>query len=85
MGYFLRAKLIFAQKQLDAQVVRSTIRYVRSVLARHWAYIQESDWKGLPELTNANGAYCRDSCETQAWSIASILEAVHSLQELSDH
>ncbi|XP_032118807.1 glycogen debranching enzyme isoform X4 [Sapajus apella] len=38
-----------------------------------------SPWKGLPELTNENAQYCPFSCETQAWSIATILETLYDL------
>ncbi|OQV14546.1 Glycogen debranching enzyme [Hypsibius exemplaris] len=82
MGYFLRAKLIFAKKQTDPHIMKNTSRYVRSVLSKHWSHMQRSDWKGLPELTNLNGAHCTGSCETQAWSMASIFEAVHCLSEI---
>jgi len=37
-------------------------------------------WRSLPELTNANGAFCEDSCRAQAWSIATILDAVNDLE-----
>ena len=42
-------------------------------------YIQKDKWSGLPELTNKNGSYCEGSCPTQAWSIATIIEALDEL------
>lgn len=44
--------------------------------------VRESRWEGLPELTNSNGKPCADSCTTQAWSIATILDAVKDLHFL---
>ncbi len=41
--------------------------------------LSESLWEGLPELTNSHGKVCPDSCPTQAWSIATILDAVRDL------
>lgn len=46
----------------------------RSILRAHFKELHTSHWRGLPELTNDNGAYCNDSCRTQAWSVATILE-----------
>ena len=34
-------------------------------------------YSGLPELTNSNGSFCKDSCETQAWSSATMLDFIH--------
>ncbi len=40
-------------------------------------YIRTNVWNGLPELTNSNNSYCAGSCETQAWSIATLIEGVY--------
>jgi glycogen debranching enzyme len=38
-----------------------------------------NDWKGLPESTNADGKPCRYSCNVQAWSSATLIEAFYDL------
>jgi len=49
------------------------------MLASHAAILRESTWKGLPELTNANGSPCQDGCPVQAWSMATMLEVLYDL------
>lgn len=79
-GYFLRALDLFDRKtSADGHrtpetrlVIDKTLRNLRTTLSLN-AYA------GLPELTNANGAHCSDSCETQAWSAATILSLLHQL------
>ncbi|KAG9276162.1 glycogen debranching enzyme [Astyanax mexicanus] len=83
VGYFLRAKLYFA-KQIGQEVYNHTVSLVKNVLSRHHVHLEKSPWKGLPELTNENGQYCPFSCETQAWSIATILEVLHELCDAED-
>ncbi|XP_063063067.1 glycogen debranching enzyme isoform X1 [Engraulis encrasicolus] len=78
VGYFLRAKLYFAKK-LGKEAYDKTVLLVKNVLSRHYVHLEKSPWKGLPELTNENGQYCPFSCETQAWSLATILEVLHDL------
>ncbi|KAI7792667.1 putative glycogen debranching enzyme-like, partial [Triplophysa rosa] len=78
VGYFLRAKLYFA-KQIGPETYNQTVYLVKNVLSRLYAHLERSPWKGLPELTNENGEYCPFSCKTQAWSIATVLDALYDL------
>ena len=47
------------------------------------AHIRNDPWAGLPELTNKDGAFCHDSCPTQAWSASTILDVLEEISELS--
>ncbi|XP_053185673.1 glycogen debranching enzyme isoform X2 [Scomber japonicus] len=78
VGYFLRAKLYFAKK-MGKETYTKTVTLVKNVLSRHYTHLERSPWKGLPELTNENGQYCPFSCETQAWSVATVLEVLYDL------
>ncbi|XP_036410213.1 glycogen debranching enzyme isoform X2 [Megalops cyprinoides] len=78
LGYFLRAKIHFA-KLLGRDTYESTVYLVKNVLSQHYVHLERSSWKGLPELTNENGQHCPYSCESQAWSIATVLEVLHDL------
>ncbi|XP_069703236.1 glycogen debranching enzyme isoform X2 [Periplaneta americana] len=84
VGFFLRARLHFAREVGGEAELRRTAANTRSVLARHFVELQNSPWRGLPELTNKDGAYCRDSCRTQAWSMGCLLEVLHDLRRLEE-
>ncbi|XP_044753239.1 glycogen debranching enzyme [Coccinella septempunctata] len=79
IGYFLRAKLHFAAKN---KKLKETIAETKYRLSRHFTELMTSEWRGLPELTNNNGAFCKDSSRTQAWSMACVLEVLHDLQKI---
>ncbi|CAF0767665.1 unnamed protein product [Adineta steineri] len=76
-GYYLRAKLLWS----PVEQRKETLEHVQEVLARHRETLFTSEWKSLPELTSTNGSLCRDSCPAQAWSSATILEAVYDIQQ----
>ncbi|XP_068808414.1 glycogen debranching enzyme isoform X3 [Struthio camelus] len=78
IGYFLRAKLYFS-KLIGPEIYAKTVLLIKNVLSHHYVHLERSSWKGLPELTNENGQYCPFSCESQAWSIATILEVLYDL------
>ncbi|KFH13045.1 Amylo-alpha-1,6-glucosidase [Toxoplasma gondii VAND] len=85
LGYFLRAKLIFAEefdeepgaggksagptKRASLKVQEDCMRFLQN----HRHHLQTDVWKSLPELTNSNGSFCKDSCQAQAWSVATLL------------
>lgn len=78
IGYYLRARLIFAEKN---NCLKETIAETYSILMTHLREIETTHWRGLAELTNENGSYCSDSCRTQAWSMATVLEVLNDLNE----
>ena len=75
VGFFLRAWLRFnpgPRKDVKNEMMQ--------ILSKHYVEIQTSGWKGLPELTNEKGKFCKDSNPTQAWSFATLLEVLNELQ-----
>ncbi|XP_062560006.1 glycogen debranching enzyme isoform X2 [Armigeres subalbatus] len=78
IGFYLRARLIFAKAN---GLLKETIAETWSILQKHLHELQTNHWRGLAELTNENGAYCNDSCRTQAWSMACVLEVLHDLEK----
>lgn len=53
---------------------RETSSEIQGILSKYYEHLKSSVWRGLPELTNKDGAFCAGSCPTQAWSIATIIE-----------
>lgn len=85
VGFFLRAKLKMASllEQKHPGIFAETANSVKHTLTAHREHIFNSDWRGLPELTNKDGEYCPPSCQTQAWSTGCILEVLYDMELLS--
>ena len=81
VGYFLRAKITFAQRLRGDNYIKEAISVSNKMLASHATILWESPWKGLPELTNKDGAPCQDSCPVQAWSMAAMLDVLYDLEQ----
>ncbi|XP_011865621.1 PREDICTED: glycogen debranching enzyme isoform X2 [Vollenhovia emeryi] len=82
IGYFLRARLHFASLIDDTDALRRTIDSTETIISQHFIEASTNQWRGLPELTNKDGSYCKDSCRTQAWSASVILEVLYDLQKI---
>ena len=58
IGFFLRAKLKAAHllESKRPGIFAETVNFVKSTLSAHHQHVYYSEWRGLPELTNENGA-----------------------------
>ena len=72
-GFYIISKMIFNDNE-DEIFINLCKR-----LIPFETYILKNRWSGLPELTNKDGAFCQGSCPTQAWSIATLIEAINEL------
>lgn len=86
VGFFLRAYLTFAirsgaEENNEKERYKEAKSFVMSCLGTHFKEIQTSHWRGLPELTNAEGVECPFGNPTQAWSMATVLEVLHELEK----
>jgi glycogen debranching enzyme len=75
LGFFLRAWFHFVGSD-DEKSIRSS-EAMRRLLC-HRIHLAQSPWRSLPELTNSKGQTCHHSCPAQAWSLATILDALHA-------
>ncbi|KAE9971343.1 hypothetical protein BLS_004479 [Venturia inaequalis] len=74
-GFFCRALLRFdlMRRKTPAERTESFQQITRRLRGCMNA-IRASEWAGLAELTNKDGAFCADSSPTQAWSAACIID-----------
>ncbi|KAF9268988.1 glycoside hydrolase family 13 protein [Marasmius fiardii PR-910] len=75
LGYFLRAYLYFDTRVGEGKEDDTkTLHRLHEMLLVARNHVKTDPWAGLPELTNADGNYCGDSCRTQAWSSSTLLD-----------
>ncbi|KAI8053830.1 amylo-alpha-1,6-glucosidase-domain-containing protein [Syncephalis plumigaleata] len=75
-GYFLRALALF---DTGASMSSKVGTVINQALRNFSDAVKTNAFAGLPELTNANGSHCADSCATQAWSAGTILSLLDQL------
>lgn len=82
LGYFLRAYLYFDSRYgAGSENPTDTLHHIYNILRTPRTHISDDPWAGLPELTNKDGAFCHDSCATQAWSASTILDVLEEIHE----
>jgi glycogen debranching enzyme len=82
LGFYLRALLKYDLKRRKTPEERvESYQHVTRRLAGCMKAIKESPWAGLTELTQKDGAYCSDSCPTQAWSASCLIDLFRDAQE----
>jgi len=64
----------------DPRFYRQTLM---GALLAHRRELALGKWRALPELTNSKGTVCHHSCPSQAWSIATLLDAMRDF-DLTD-
>ncbi|PIC44676.1 hypothetical protein B9Z55_004964 [Caenorhabditis nigoni] len=82
-GYYLQARLKIGEI-LGGAEKKYAIRQVQERLGSAYKHLIDSPWRSLPELTNANGEYCRQSCDAQAWSVGCLMEACVKLNTIDE-
>ena len=80
IGYFFRAKLHFScANNLNVKI---TVQQIHRALTQHKKEVRGNKWRGLAELTNKNGEFCKDSCVNQAWSMSCVLDTMYDIAML---
>lgn len=75
MGHYLISKINFNEYK-DKELLK---KYIYKILSPSIEYIKNDLWQGLPELMNKDNSFCKGSCNTQAWSVATLIEAINKL------
>ncbi|KAG2039901.1 glycoside hydrolase family 13 protein [Suillus americanus] len=84
LGYFLRAYLYFDTRcGAGKEDTTQTLHYLHKILLTPKHHIQTDPWAGIPELTNKDGQYCADSCNTQAWSASTLLDFLEEVHKMA--
>ncbi|KAF2669670.1 glycogen debranching enzyme [Microthyrium microscopicum] len=83
LGFFLRAFLRFGLQRATTEHERTEVyQQVTRRLEGCMKQLKESPWAGLTELTNKDGAFCGDSCPTQAWSAGCLIDLYEEAMRL---
>ena len=83
-AFFLRALLKFdLMRRRTPEEKLETYQQVTKRLDGCMKEIKETPWAGLTELSNYKGAFCVDSCPTQAWSAGCMIDLFHDAQVAS--
>ncbi|XP_050699326.1 glycogen debranching enzyme-like isoform X6 [Eriocheir sinensis] len=82
VGWLLRAQLAIAPKVGGCEELARTMSHVKSLMANHLTHLLTSSWRSLPELTNADGAFCKDSNPAQSWSTGCLLEVLWEMDHI---
>ncbi|CAF1679482.1 unnamed protein product [Rotaria sp. Silwood1] len=73
------SKIYWSKQQNDPYLYKQTIKHVRQIISLLMDLFMSTDWKGLPEPTNADGRLCPYSCCVLAWSAATLIETLYDL------
>eukprot|EP00919_Chromeraceae_sp_WS-2016_P010877 GHVR01025476.1.p1 GENE.GHVR01025476.1~~GHVR01025476.1.p1 ORF type:complete len:1429 (+),score=377.13 GHVR01025476.1:323-4609(+) len=80
LGLFLIAKNNFSRFDRSKEGIQKSRRDMCKHLLEHRRHMREDPWMSLPEITDTNGRPCYYGCPAQAWSIATPLLFLHTLE-----